>query len=156
MSPSLRLSLCRLWSVYEPASRPFERVAPVARDQVEAHAAHLGFRREAAGFHRNFLHRRVVGGDRDELAAAALADVVLHPVVERRDLVQAAAVNGKPLAGELRSADVLGRARDAGNEDADLTGRFHPDRDRVEDVARHHLLLHDVLHVDGRRLSGDR
>ena len=63
-------------------SEALERVAPVSRNQVESHASHFRLRREAAGLDRHFLDRRVVGGDGHELAAAALADVELHAVVE--------------------------------------------------------------------------
>ena len=139
-----------------PHEESLERVAAVARHQIESHPADFSFRRETAGLDRDLLHSSVVGGDRHELPAAALSHVVLHPIVERGHLVQAAPVNGEPLSGKLRSADVLTGTRHAGNEHANLAGRLHPDRDRVEHVSRHHLLLHDVLHVHRRRLSGDR
>ena len=44
----------------------------------------------------------------------------------------------------------------AGNEHAERRDRLGPGRNRVDDVARHDALLHDVLHVDGRRRAGDR
>ena len=62
-------------------------------------------------------------------------------------------MNGEPLTRELRPAHVLRRGRDAGNQHANLSGRFHAGRDGIQHVPRHDFLLHDVLHVDRRRLS---
>jgi hypothetical protein len=57
---------------------------------------------------------------------------------------------------ELRAADILTAGDDTRDERADRGRLLRPERGPVEHVARHHALLHHVLHVDGRGLAGDR
>jgi hypothetical protein len=102
--------------------QPSVGIAAVFRHEVDPDAARFALRREAGRLDGHFLHGRIVGHDGDELAAASLAVVEVHAVVERRLFVQAAAMDRETDGGKRRAAHVLAGAGHAWNEHADLAG----------------------------------
>ena len=132
-----------------------ERVAAIARDEVDAHASggHLG--RQARRVNRDFLR----GADVRNLPADVAAGLQRHRVdaVERDALIdRAAAVDGHAAAGalQLRTADVLAAALRARNHprDRQVVARR---RQRIDHVRREHLLLGHALHVHRGRCARD-
>ena len=129
-------------------------IAAVARDHVDLHAAHRGFRRQRARLIADLFHQAVVEVEAG-LVAAKPHVLDLH-VVDHEHIVG----GGRPvhlqrgLLHDLRAADVGGVGRDAGYQLSDGE-RVLAGWNQVEPLTVHHRLRHRVADVDERRFAGD-